>query len=91
MGFGRLGITVGRRIGSAVVRNRIKRIVREAFRGAPDVRAFGADFIVVVRNAGAIVSMMGVRAEIERRALQMASRRWIQVNEKDAAPRHRDV
>jgi ribonuclease P protein component len=91
LGFGRLGIAVGRRVGTAVVRNRVKRIVREAFRGAQAVRAFGADFIVVVRNAGEMGSMSDVGSQLESRTRQMAARRWIHADEKNATLRDRGL
>ena len=45
----RLGITVSRKVGNAVVRNRAKRIVREAFRALPGFVPDGIDLVVVVR------------------------------------------
>ncbi|MEM1023920.1 MAG: ribonuclease P protein component [Myxococcota bacterium] len=46
----RLGLAVGRKVGPAVIRNRIKRKIREGFRLArwPE----GADLLVVVRPGG---------------------------------------
>ncbi len=45
----RLGLSVGRRVGNAVVRNRVKRLVREAFRLSQRDLPRGLDIIVVVR------------------------------------------
>jgi ribonuclease P protein component len=50
----RLGLSVGRAVGSAVVRNRAKRIVREAFRlsqgSLPVSTTGGYDLVVAVRG-----------------------------------------
>lgn len=48
--FNRLGLSVNRRVGSAVVRNRAKRVVREAFRLTQHELPQGYDLVVVVRR-----------------------------------------
>jgi ribonuclease P protein component len=45
-----LGITVSRRIGKAVVRNRAKRLIREAFRRCPELWSSDVDLIVIVKR-----------------------------------------
>jgi ribonuclease P protein component len=45
----RLGLSVSRRVGCAVVRNRFKRLLREAFRMHVQGAAAGLDLVVVVR------------------------------------------
>lgn len=46
----RLGITASRRVGNAVVRNRAKRLVREAFRRTRDLWPPDVDLVVIVRG-----------------------------------------
>lgn len=46
----RLGIVASKRVGNAVVRNRVKRIVREAFRAATGFFDADLDVVVLVRS-----------------------------------------
>ena len=46
----RLGITASRRIGNAVVRNRMKRLVKEAFRSTRELWPPDLDVVVIVRE-----------------------------------------
>lgn len=46
----RLGITVSKKIGGAVERNRAKRIIRAAFRACAPNIALGIDFVIVART-----------------------------------------
>jgi len=60
LGRSRLGISVGRRFGKAVVRNAVKRLVREAFRATPEVREAGLDIVVVAKDARVLDDRAGI-------------------------------
>ena len=45
----RLGVSVGRKVGGAVERNRVKRVLREAFWAVADDLPDGHDFVIVAR------------------------------------------
>ena len=49
-GEARLGVVASRKVGTAVVRNRCKRLVREAFRQTSDLWVPGIDIVVIVRR-----------------------------------------
>ncbi len=50
LGYSRLGLSVSRRVGGAVVRVRVKRMLREAFRLGRGGWPVGYDWVVVVRG-----------------------------------------
>lgn len=60
----RLGITASRKVGNAVLRNRIKRLVREAFRTERRRLPGALDLVVVPRPGAAEASFSEVRDEL---------------------------
>ena len=71
----RLGITTAKKIGTAVVRNRTRRLVREAFRRNRAILPGGVDLVVVAKRAAAGCGAAAVAedlTEIARRAARIA-------------------
>lgn len=66
LGRTRLGITVPVRVGNAVVRNRIKRRVREVFRGERSSIPEGWDVVLNPRESAARVPFSTLRRELLR-------------------------
>jgi ribonuclease P protein component len=59
----RLGIVVTKKIGSAVERNRVKRVCRDCFRLWPDFVAPGVDLIVIAKQGAPLLGLSQVREE----------------------------
>lgn len=58
----RFGVSVGRKVGNAVVRNRVKRIIREAIAELEQDLPDGLDYVVLARpDAAELVEREGMR------------------------------
>ena len=60
----RLGITASRKVGGAVVRNRLKRLVREVFRLHKGFFPAGCDIVVSARKTDDDLDFRKVREEL---------------------------
>jgi len=88
----RLGVTVTKKIGTAVRRNRVKRLVREAFRLDPSLLPAGID-LVVLAKAGApelVLSVVQSEWQSVRGLLQKRAREALTAPEKALPPRPRE-
>jgi ribonuclease P protein component len=62
----RLGVSVGRKVGGAVERNRVKRLLREAFWASASSLPDGHDFVIVARPESSELAGREGEAGIER-------------------------
>lgn len=67
-----MGVTASRKVGGAVVRNRAKRLVREAFRATRDQWPAGIDLVVIVRKLEANSTLGDVVDEWRQLASKVA-------------------
>jgi ribonuclease P protein component len=65
----RLGLSVGRKVGGAVERNKVKRLLREAFWQSEERLPPGHDFVVVARADAAELAeregLAGIKLELD--------------------------
>lgn len=73
----RLGIVASKKVGCAVARNRVKRLLREAFRTNPSLFPDGVDLVIVARPApdlglsDVIAELAGIGSLLRRRAIEV--------------------
>jgi ribonuclease P protein component len=70
----RLGITVTRKFGNAVARNRAKRLFREVFRRSPELFPSGIDLVVIPKSPGASPDERFASLSVLQQEWQKASR-----------------
>ena len=62
----RLGVTVSSKVGNAVVRNRVKRGLREFFRRGRENFRFDQDTVIIARRGAGELSHSALAAELRR-------------------------
>lgn len=70
----RLGVVASRKVGCAVMRNRAKRLVREAFRLHQRALPRGLDLVIIVRPGTHELALADVAGELVHAAPQVARR-----------------
>jgi ribonuclease P protein component len=68
----RLGVTVSKRVGGSVIRNHVKRCIREWFRHSREKLPAGSDIVVIARHKARGLSSCEIAAVLE----QMTKGAW---------------
>lgn len=89
----RVGITVTKKVGNAVARNRIKRVVREVFRLHRRELPDGCDLVLIAKAGAQNLEFKDVLAELRtaKKALESALRYAIKKGSSPARPSHPKV
>jgi ribonuclease P protein component len=65
-----MALIVSRKVGNAIVRNRVKRLCREVFRRHP-ARVDGLDLVVIARASAAGLTLAEVQATWEKHSVRI--------------------
>jgi ribonuclease P protein component len=80
--FSRLGLSVSKKIGKAVVRNRIRRLLREALRKHLMEKSVRYDFVLVARSSSVQASFADFSREMSRVFADLGNEKDIDSNNK---------
>lgn len=62
----RVGFTVSKKVGNAVIRNKVRRRLKEIARLRPELFVAGRDYIIIARPSAAEISYREMEKELER-------------------------
>lgn len=85
----RVGLTVGKVLGGAVTRNRIKRRVREAVRKSFGPLSANVDVVINPKKSASALEMPKLEAEIERAFAAVQQGKGVAASETPRRPRAR--
>lgn len=72
----RLGITVSKKIGNAVVRNRVRRIIKAAYFLCEEKMPLGYDFVIVARKQAANIKSTDIVLVFEKFAAGIENKKY---------------
>jgi len=84
LNFCRLGISVGKRIGKAHIRNRIKRLIREVFRLNKKAFPSSTDIMVIVLRTPKLLSFVPFENDILKIAQKLHNDFGVRFKEEDS-------
>ena len=73
-GHARIGLTVSNKVGNSVIRNKIRRRLRELYRKRQPSLPRGLDLVVIARNSAAQADFAGLSRAFERVTSELARR-----------------
>lgn len=73
-GISRLGITVSKRVGNAVVRNHVKRLLREVYRRNKVIFPPATEMVLVAKQRAALLGYEEIKREIEKLCMQATAK-----------------